>query len=676
LLYIGIDVGGTFTDLVVFDVESGGTRVIKIPTTPANPETAILQALEEYQDKARDIASIIHATTIATNALITHRGLAETALITNEGFRDLLEIGRQRRPEIYSLLTRRPEPLVKRAHRFTVRGRILSDGRELEPLDTDSLRKISRKIVRLGFQSAAIAFLNSYVNPSHERQAERILREERFRGHTSLSSGVNREYREYERTSTTVVNSSLSSLVSTYLENLRRSLDEKGILAPLYVMNSNGGVSNVRYASQYAISIIESGPAAGILASKYLARILSIDKVITFDMGGTTAKAGTIEHGEPDTAYEFEAAGKTHSGRSIKGSGYPVRYPFLDLAEVSAGGGTVAWIDEGGALRVGPHSAAADPGPAAYGKGGSEPTVTDANIVLGRINPSYLLGGKMRIYGDLAFKAVEEKVAKKLGMDVYRASEGIVRLVNSSMSKAISIVSLERGRDPRDFVLFSFGGAGPLHACELAEEISIDRIVIPEHPGIFSAYGLLTVDMTREFSLPVMSTNIDPEPAFSELRKTAEKTLAEEGLTRFSFEELLDLRYKGQSFEITLRYTRRMDLRKAFDEKHRRIYGYSSPDPIELVNAKIKAIVPVEKISIQEKVSTLPRKRAEEASASRDVLFSGSFVKVPLYERETLGPGSYGKGPCIIEEYDSTTVVSPKWNWEVDGFGNILLKRG
>jgi len=676
LLYIGIDVGGTFTDLVVLNAESGDTQVIKIPTTPANPEAAILQALEAYKERAREIASIIHATTIATNALITHRGLAKTALITNEGFRDLLEIGRQRRPEIYNLQTKRPEPLVKRADRFTVRGRTLPDGKELEPLDIASLRRISRKIAKRGFQSVAIAFLNSYVNPSHERQAERILREELFQGHISLSSDVNREHREYERTSTTVVNSSLSSLVSSYLENLKRSLEEKGILASLYVMNSNGGVSNVRHASRYPISIIESGPAAGILASKYLARILSIDRVITFDMGGTTAKAGTIENGEPDTAYEFEAAGKTHSGRSIKGSGYPVRYPFLDLAEVSAGGGTVAWIDEGGALRVGPHSAAADPGPAAYGKGGTEPTITDANIVLGRINPSYLLGGKMRIYGDLAFKAIEEKVAEKLGMDVYRASEGIVKLVNNSMSKAISIVSLERGRDPRDFVLFAFGGAGPLHACELAEEISIDRIVIPEHPGIFSAYGLLTGDMTREFSLPVMSTNLDPEPAFTELRKTAEKTLTEEGFTRFSFEELLGLRYKGQSFEITLRYMRGMDLREAFDERHRKMYGYSSPDPIELVNAKIKAIVPVEKISIQERGSTLPRQRAEEAPASRDVLFSGSFVKVPLYRRETLGPGSSGHGPCVIEEYDSTTAVNPKWNWEIDGFGNILLRHG
>ena len=385
-IYIGIDVGGTFTDLVVFNSNTMDTNVLKVSTTSQEPERAILQSLEEILDNPSKVALINHATTIATNALLTHAGLAKTALITNKGFRDVIEIGRQRRPEVYNLAVVRPPSLVSRKDRFVVGGRILSDGSELEPLNVKEAKALSKKITREKFESVAISFLNSYTNSKHEEKMERILRGDgKFGGHISVSSKVDPQYREYERTSTTVVNASLAPIVSSYLRNLKSQLEKKRFNCSLYIMNSDGNVSTSRSTSDHPISAIESGPAAGVLASRFLAKVLSVEKVLTFDMGGTTAKAGTIVNYEPDIAYEFEAAGKTHSGRSVKGSGYPVRFPFIDLAEVSAGGGTIAFVDEGGGLRVGPQSAGAVPGPACYGSGGTLPTVTDANVILGRL---------------------------------------------------------------------------------------------------------------------------------------------------------------------------------------------------------------------------------------------------------------------------------------------------
>src|SRR2546421_3088253 len=397
MLFVGTDVGGTFTDVVIFDEESRKSpEVLKVPTNPKHPESAILQALGDYQNRTEQFALISHATTIATNSLLTKSGLAETALITNEGFRDVLEIGRQRRPEIYNLNTKRPDQLVKRKNRFTVKGRRLVNGSSLTPLAENDLRTVSRAIIERGIESVAISFLNSYVNPADEIKAEKILRHSGFKGHIDLSSRIDPQYKEYERTSTTVVNASLAPSVSQYLQRLKRRLEQIGIGSPVYVMNSDGTASTTAQAAKHPISIIESGPAAGVLSSRNLAKHLRLTKAITFDMGGTTAKAGTIIRGRPDLAYEFEAAGRTYHGRSIKGSGYPVRQPFVDLAEVSAGGGTIAWIDDAGALRVGPLSAGADPGPACYGRS-DRATVTDANVVLGRLNQVALLGGSFPI---------------------------------------------------------------------------------------------------------------------------------------------------------------------------------------------------------------------------------------------------------------------------------------
>jgi N-methylhydantoinase A len=670
MLFVGIDVGGTFTDIIVFDNESRKIpEIVKVPTIPKQPGHAILEALKLYQDRAEEVALISHATTIATNALLTQSGLAKTALITNHGFRDVLEIGRQRRPEIYNLDTKTPKQLVDRANRFTVSGRRLVNGSSQTPLAENELLKVSGEIARRGLESVAIAFLNSYTNPSDEIRTEKILRRFGFKGYVDLSSRVDPQYREYERTSTTVVNAALAPLMSKYLHELQKGVERIGFHCAFYVMNSEGTASTLAQASKHPISIIESGPAAGVLSSVNLARQLSLDRVITFDMGGTTAKAGIIINGWPDLSYEFEAAGRSYHGRSIKGSGYPVRRPFIDLAEVSAGGGTIARLDETGSLKVGPESAGADPGPAAYGKGGRQATVTDANIVAGRMSPSQLLGGHLKLNYDLAVRAIRS-LSSKLGISVDKTAENILRIVNSNMSKALSLVSLERGRDPREYTLIAFGGSGPLHACDLAEELGIRRIVIPLHPGLFSALGLLTAELSRTFTKPILATE-NVERIFAQLKEQARKSLKQEGFTIYQTIEQVDLRYQGQAYEITVPYKKGANLTKLFGREHKKLYGYLSLDAVEAVNAHVRVIIPTPKAKFVK--NRLRPSRSAAPILSRRMSVMGSWQKVPVYDRTGLLPGVRGKGPCIIEEYDSTTMVGRNWTWRVGPYDEIDL---
>lgn len=664
---VGIDIGGTFTDLVIFDTENKSINIVKVPSTPNKPEEAVIKAIKNLNINKEDVFVVNHASTIATNALLTHHKLPKVALITNKGFRDILEIGRQRRAEIYNLNFFRPIPLVSRKYRYTVNGRINAKGEEIEKIDDKDLQKISSILKKEKIETIAVCLINSYINPTHEIYIKEYLKE--FNDKIFISSEIDPQYREYERTSTTVVNATLSSIVSSYQNNLKEQLNNIGIKAPIYVMSSSGGLNTIEYSSKMPISVIESGPSAGVIASAFLSKKLGLEKVLTFDMGGTTAKAGTVINNKPDISYEFEAAGKTHSGRSIKGSGYVVRYPFIDLAEVSAGGGTIAWLDDANMLRVGPKSAGADPGPVAYNRGGTEPTVTDANIVLGRLNPHYLLGGAMPIYAELSRKAIDEKIGKIVNMDTIDVASGIVRIINNSMAKAISIVSIERGRDPRDFTMIAFGGAGPLHACDLAEEMNIRKIIVPEHPGLFSAYGLLTVDITRSFILPVFEKNVDE--VFAELREKAINSLKEENFIDIIMEEYIDVRYVGQSYEITLGYKRNMNIKNVFDNEHKKLYGYSSNDPIEIVNAKTIAKVSVPKIEL----TKIKKKPNNITTVNRDVYFSGEFIKTEIYKWNELYPNLSGKGPAIIEGYDSTIVINKNWKWEVDEYLNVILRR-
>jgi N-methylhydantoinase A len=669
IFYAGVDVGGSFTDVVVYDERAPEkVEIVKI-STAKDPERAVVEALNKYRDSADKFSLITHATTAATNALLVHRGLAKTALITNRGFRDILEIGRQRRPELYNLKTQRPAPLVERKDRFTVRGRILSDGTEIEQLNEGDVKEIARQIQRSRFDSVAISLLNSYVNPAHERKVRDLLREAGFKGQIDISSEIDPAYREYERTSTSVVNATLAKPVSRYLARLEKKLRRIGFSCPIYVMNSDGTTSTIDYASRHPVSMIESGPAAGVLASKNIVDLLGLRKAITFDMGGTTAKAGTIIDGQPELAYEFEAAARFYHGRSIKGSGYPVRQPFIDLAEVSAGGGTIARLDDTGALKVGPESAGSDPGPAAYGKGGKEPTVTDANVVAGRINPSQLLGGNLKLHYELGVGAIK-LVSRRLGETVDQTTADIVRIVNNNMSKAVRLVTIERGRDPREFALIAFGGAGPLHACDLAEQLGIKRIIVPSHPGLFSAFGLLTADLSRTFSEPILkpvTTHI--ESYFKRVRNRARRLLKQEGFTTYRTIEQIDLRYQGQAYEITVPYKKNTDLARLFGREHKKLYGYGSNDMVEAVNARIRAVIPTPKARIaKKKLQTL---RPPAPSSSRRVLLLDNRQEIPIYNRENLMPGASGKGPSIIEEYDSTTMIGKMWRWKIDQYGDI-----
>jgi N-methylhydantoinase A len=663
---VGVDVGGTFTDIVV--AGPTGVQVLKLPTT-ANPSGGVLRGLRSIGESGRSASLISHATTLATNALLTRSGLARTALVTNERFRDVLEIGRQRRPELYDLGTRRPTPLVERKDRVTVDCRMDANGSEHKGLSGEGSAALARRIVDGRFGAVAICFLNSYANGVHEAAMRKALSDAGFSGHVSISSEVDPEYREYERMSTTVVNAVLSPLMAGYLTTLEASLRRSHIRAPVYVMNSDGGSSTASFASSRPITVIESGPAAGVIASKHLARELSLGRVLTFDMGGTTAKAGTVIDGEPDVISEFEAAGRSHSGRSIRGSGYPVRGQFIDLAEVSAGGGTVAWVDEAGGLRVGPRSAGSVPGPSCYGRGGTELTVTDANVVLGRLSPTSLLGGAMPIRRDLALRSVR-KMSRALGMDELAVAKGVVRLVNNSMARALSMVTVERGRDPREFVMFAFGGAGPVHACDLAEDLGVREVVVPRHAGLFSAYGLLVGELTRTFTSSVLETEPRLRDRFRTLESAAARELRAEGFRNYSVLRYFEGRYKGQSHELVLPFVSDSALRRSFDARHRELYGYSLPDKVEVVNIRVRATVRRR----TGKVAGSHEPRISAEPMSRDAWVGGKVGQVQILRRESLSSGARGAGPCIVEEYDSTLVVNPSWRWKAEDYGTRLTK--
>jgi len=681
---VGIDVGGTFTDLVALDEETGVLARLKVSTTPRAPEEAVVSALRQFvaRDPGATISLIAHSSTIATNALLgqINLELPRVALLTTEGFRDVLEIGRQNRPEVYNLFVQRPRALVARGDRIGVRERLDHTGAVVVPLDRASLDSAIATLVRSDVRAVAVSFLHAYANAAHERAAADAVRAGVPDVEVTLSSEIDPEYREYERTSTTVVNALLVPLVRRYLEQLEREVRKLGIRAPLYVMQSNGGMAAIGVASKRPATIIESGPASGVIGAAFLGRKLGIDNVLSFDMGGTTAKAGTVFDGEPQVVGEFEAAGRTHSGRSVKGSGYPVRFPFIDLAEVSAGGGTIAWVDAGGALRVGPLSAGADPGPAAYGKG-DQPTVTDANLVLGRLNPVALLGGDMPIDAKRSHAAIESLLPQLPDLDRDRLAAGIIELVDNEMAKILRIVSIERGYDPRTFTMMAFGGGGPLHACALAEALEVKRVVVPPSPGLFSAWGLLVADVRASYvrTLVARAEQLDParvDAAFAEMERTGRAELAAQGIEpkAMVFIRELEMRYLGQGYELAVAMTTLARAIEAFHEKHERTYGYASrEDAVEVVAARLVAVGEVAKPNLSVVIPS--EVEGERKSTRRQVYFAQKgWVDTPIYRREQLGRTSID-GPAIIEQYGSATLVAPFWTAAVDELGNLNLVR-
>jgi N-methylhydantoinase A len=690
---VGIDVGGTFTDLVALDERAGSLIRYKVPSTPREPEAAVIDALHMLLGRveANEVAFLSHSSTIATNALLgqINLELPRTLLLTTEGFRDILEIGRQNRSEVYNLFVQRPKPLVERRFRLGVRERMDPFGEVVVPLDAESLATALDTVAASEARALAVSFLHSYANPAHERAVRDALHERFPELPVVLSSNVDPEYREYERTSTTVVNAVLGPLVRGYLERLANRARELGVDAKFYVMQSNGGMASLEAAAARPATMIESGPASGVIGAAHLGRVLGLDNVLSFDMGGTTAKAGTISGGNPHVAAEFEAAGRTHSGRAVKGSGYPVRFPFIDLAEVSAGGGTIAFVDVGGALHVGPLSAGADPGPAAYGRG-MRPTVTDANLVLGRLNQQALLGGAMPIDVARSRAALGALLPSLPELDLDRLAAGIVHLVDLEMAKVLRIVTVERGYDPRDFTLMAFGGGGPLHACAVALELGIRRIVIPTDPGLFSALGLLVADVrssgVHSFVMQaeaLAATTI--ENAFAKLEAHAARELTRQGVAAgdIEFARELEIRYAGQSFELTILAGTPFDepqkvaALERFHAAHARTYGYSSPhEPVEIVAARStatgKVVKPEPPLAAQAKGDGPERALLER----RDVALSGTVrTSVPVYARTGLRAGDKFSGPALVEQYDSCSFVAPEFEAQVDRFGNLLLER-
>jgi N-methylhydantoinase A len=692
---LGIDIGGTFTDAALVDEHSGMVRIVKVPSTPADPAmgfmTAVERALGYCDGDGRAVRLLVHATTVATNALIEGK-TASLGMITTKGFRDILEIGRQIRSRLYDVHLTKPRPLVSRRWSFEVSERLDAEGQVLTPLDVAEVRQVARQLKAAGVEAVVCCLLHSYINPTHEQQVAAILRQEYPEAFLSVSTDVCPEFREYLRASTTAVNAAIMPLVSRYLAALETRLRARGVTAPFYVMQSSGGVMSVPAAKQRPVYMVESGPAAGVIAAGAFAEPHGYRQVLSFDMGGTTAKVGLIQDGQPRLSTEFEVGGHaiTPLGEG-RGSGYPVRTPVIDLVEVGAGGGSEAWIDAGGALRVGPRSAGALPGPVCYGQGGTTPTITDANLLLGRLNPTFFLGGEIGLDVEASRAAILERCAQPLGLETLQAANGIVEIANAHMMAAMRLISIQRGYDPRDFILVAFGGAGPLHANALARELDIPTILVPPSPGIASALGMLMTDIKHEFvaTRRHVVSHLDPttlDALFDDFMAQGEALLQAEGIAAGQRRMLrsVDLRYKGQSHELSIPVPvgpllpAHLDtVQQQFHDAHTRAYGYAAPeDPIELVNVRLTALG----ISPKPRLQALPQ-GSRDVSATikgqRPVWFSEAtgFLPCPIFARQHLRWGDMVPGPAIIEELDATTVLHPGYQAQVDQHGNLLLQR-
>lgn len=688
----GVDIGGTFTD-VVFLAGDGKVLVKKVASTPDDYSRAVVDGLSEGMAELGaepgELTELSHGFTVATNAVLEGKG-ERTALITTEGFRDVLELTRIRTPRLYDLYYRKPPPLVERRLRFEVRERMNYKGEVLTPLDMESVERVVERIADSGVRSVAISLLHSYANADHEASVAESLRARFPELNLSVSSELLPEMREYERTSTTVINAYVRPVVERYLLDLTHQLRHMGVTVPLTVMQSNGGLTPVEMAASKPMYCIESGPAAGVVGAYHLGKQIGIENVITFDMGGTTAKASIIEGGEMLLAPEYEVGGGMNVGhRLLKGSGYMLRVPTIDIAEVSSGGGSIAWVDKAGALQAGPQSAGAVPGPVCYNLGGEEPTVTDANVMLGYLNPNYLLGGAFPLDSDNAHRAIAERVSVPLGLTDTEAAWGVHLLANSIMGRALRAVSSERGRDPRRFALMAFGGGGPIHAVGLAEALGISKIIIPPSPGVFSAFGLLFADVEHHFvrthfkSFPELDHN-EVNVILRSLREEGRKLLRAEGFedSQHQMVTQVDMKYSGQTSEMTINmpyagFDGRSveDLSEDFMREHEKTYGYRVQERLQLVNLRVVA----RGISLESRVPErleLTHRRSAERTAERKAYFGGvkGWASTPLVDRLELTE-AWADGPMIIEEYDSTTVVPPGWKASLDPLKNVVLEQ-
>jgi N-methylhydantoinase A len=691
-LRVASDVGGTFTDNVAYDEETKRVTVAKVPTTPENRALGTVQglkrALELQGAGGADVEYVGHGMTTATNAVIQRKG-GRTALVTNEGFRDILLIGRQDRPSLYDIRQTRPQPLVPREDCHTVRGRLDPRGREVTPLDEDGVRAIAARLKEGGIEAVAICFLHAYANPMHERRARRILVEALPGVPVCASTDILAEFREYERTSTVVLNAFLMPIMEHYLASLTELLADPakglglGAEVPVMIMEASGGLMTVATARERPVHTVLSGPAGGVVASAHVAKLSGFPDIITMDMGGTSTDISLILGGAPQVTREA----------SLERT--PIRIPVIDINAIGAGGGSIAWIDDGGALRVGPMSAEAIPGPACYGRGGAQPTVTDANLVLGRFGGETRLGGELTLDEGAARRAIEARIAGPLGLDLVTAAAGILRVANATMGRGIRVVSIERGHDPRGLTLVPFGGAGPMHGSPVARDLSIPRLLVPPTPGILCALGLLVADLRHDLSQTQLTAHADftagdARASFEPLLEQARYLLAGDRVApeRRQVEMHVDMRYIGQSFELPIpvvgfRQGQWASLVPAFHAEHHRRYGHSDPAaPVEIVSLGVTArgVIDTPELPRPEHGGAAPPDAA--LAGSRRVYFEaadptgGDWHDCPIWRREALLAGNEIAGPAIVEEISATTVLYPGDRARIDDCGSLIVEVG
>jgi N-methylhydantoinase A len=691
-VYIGVDIGGTFTDLVLAEDGSDRLHNVKTLTTPANPVegvmVAVREALADVGRSPADVRRLVHATTLPTNLVLERQG-ARVAYVTTKGFGDIFQLSKQRPvgPDRFNIFYERSQPLVARDMVVEIVQRMDHHGNVLTPLDVTAAEAALAALAPKQPEAIAVCLLHSYANPAHEQELARLIGRQFPGMHVALSSEVWPEYQEYERASTTVLSAYIGPMLSTYVQALERALIDLGIRCPLQIMQSSGGVMSAAAAARKAAYVIESGPAAGVVASAFLGGICDFPNLISFDMGGTTAKAGVIQNGSPRITHDFRVGGKTSSG--ARDAGEPIKVPVVDLAEVGAGGGSIARVDAGGFLQVGPRSAGASPGPACYGFGGTQPTVTDANVVLGYLDPGYFLGGRMEIHPELSHRAIGE-LGAQLGLDTVTVAKGIYDLANTHMASAIRVVTLQRGIDPREYAITAFGGAGPLHVVKVAEQFDIPTVIVPLSPGVKSAFGLLVSDLAYDY----VATTIMPaaaadcaalDAAFARLKDHGHSDLAVEGEfgVGAQMQRSLDLRFANQALDIAIPMPNApvtADAIRQAEARFRQLYfdlcGMRPTDPCQIVNCRLRAVGMVTKPNLP----TVPGGDGNAARAlkpSRKAYFTeaGGFTETAVYDRVRLLPGDVVLGPAIFEEPDSTTVCPPGYAARVDAHLNLIIAR-
>ena len=686
---LGCDIGGTFTDFVLLNDSTGEIKINKCLTTPVDPSDAVEQGINELEKRTpgmtNSLDEVIHGTTLVINSIIERKG-AKTGLITTKGFRDVLELGREIRYTAYDLFAEFPEPLIPRRYRMEVDERIRSDGTVLKPLDEEEAKSVVRELISMGVESIAVCLLNSFENPEHEQVIKRIIEETSPDISVSISYEVLPQIKEYERTSTTATNAYVKPLTGKYLSKLSGRLESIGFSGKLFIMLSSGGITSVETAAEFPVRIIESGPTAAVISGQYYGKLFDLPEMFCFDMGGTTAKSCLIQRGVAGVVPTFEV-GRVQ--RFMKGSGLTIQVPVVDLMEIGAGGGSIAKVSKMGTLQVGPESAGADPGPICYGRGGTEPGITDADLLLGYLDADYFLGGEMKLDREAARKGIEEKIARPLDVPFMQALWGIHDLINETMAAAAKTHIAEKGGNPKIVTIAAFGGAGPVHAYGLARKLGSPRILVPPNAGVGSALGFFTAprafDTVRSHKVSLKDADLDEiERIFSELENEGSKTLLKSGEeSDIRCERSVDMRFVGQGSETNILIPEkdfskvsRDDIRKRFDDIYAGLYGRTYPDsPVEFINFKVRASLP-------ERLLNLPRQDAGKRTMSDAVkgerkAYSGiskEFISHTVYDRYRLFPGAVFNGPAIIEERESTVIVGEDASVRIDEYGFIWME--